>query len=58
MDRKQRAGLIKFLSDDVPDTKKIFVFRNKKFICDKIDINITDNGIDKLMTGYFYELTL
>lgn len=50
--------VIKFLSDDVPDTKKIFVFRNKKFICDKIDINITDNGIDKLMTGYFYELTL
>lgn len=50
--------VIKFLSDDIPDPKNIFVFRNKKFICDKIDINITDNGIDRLMTGYFYELTL
>lgn len=48
--------VIKFLCDDVPDPKKIFVFRNKKFLCDKIELEINDNGIDKLMTGYFYEM--
>ena len=48
--------VIKFLADDLPDPKKIFVFRNKRFLCDKIEFEINDNGIDRLMTGYFYEL--
>lgn len=48
--------VIKFISDDVPDPKKIFVFRNKRFLCDKIEMEINDTGINKLMTGYFYEM--
>lgn len=47
--------VIKFISDTVPDPKKIFVFRNKRFICDKVELQLTDTGIDRLMTGYFYE---
>lgn len=50
--------VIKFLADDVPDPKNIFVFRNKKFLCDKIELEINDKGINKLMTGYFYEMVL
>lgn len=48
--------VVKFLSDDVPDPKKVFVFRNKKFLCDKIEFEVNDKGIGKLMTGYFYEM--
>lgn len=49
--------VIKFLADDVPDPKNIFIFRNKKFLCDKIEMEINDKGFNKLMTGYFYEMT-
>lgn len=49
--------VIKFLADTLPDPKRIFLFRNKRFLCDKIEMQITDTGIDRLMTGYFYEIT-
>lgn len=47
---------IKFLTDDIPDPTKIYLFRNKKYICSKIEINVKDNGIEKEKTGYFYEI--
>ena len=50
--------VIKFFADDVPDPKNIFVFRNKRFLCDKIEMEINDKGFNKLMTGYFYEMVL
>lgn len=48
--------VIKFLTDDVPDPRKIYVFDNKRFICQKIELNVSDDGIDKEKTGYFCEL--
>lgn len=47
---------IKFLTDDIPDPTKIYIFRNKRYICSKIEINVKDDGIDKEKTGYFYEI--
>lgn len=47
---------IKFLTEDIPDPTKIYLFRNKKYICSKIELNIKDNGIEKEKTGYFYEI--
>lgn len=49
--------VIKFLSDTMPDPKKTFIFRNKRFLCDKVELQLTDTGIDRLMTGYFYEMS-
>lgn len=48
--------VIKFLSDDIPNPRKLFMFRNKLFLCKKIEITVSDEGIDKLKTGYFYEI--
>lgn len=45
---------IKFVSDSMPDAKKIFLFNNKKFICAKIETNIANGKLEKLMTGEFY----
>ncbi|MCR4602477.1 MAG: hypothetical protein K5683_02940 [Prevotella sp.] len=47
---------IPFLCDGKPDPTHIYMFRNKKFLCSKIEMNITERGIDRLKTGYFYEL--
>lgn len=47
-----------FLMDGLPDPTKIYVFRNKRYLCSKIEVKITEDGIDKLKTGYFHEVKL
>lgn len=46
---------IKFVTEDIPDPTKIFVFHNKKYICQKVEMEVNEYGIDKVKTGYFYE---
>ena len=53
---KNNQITIKFITDDIPDPSKIFVFRNKRYISEKIEMNVTNDGIDKEKTGYFYEI--
>lgn len=48
---------VKFVSDDLPDPSRIYVFRNKRFICQKIEVQVADSGMERLKTGYFYEIT-
>ncbi len=48
---------IKFISDTIPDVKSVFLIRNRRFVCEKIEATIKPKGLDKLLTGYFYELT-
>lgn len=47
---------VDFPYDGKPDPKKIFVIRNRRFICDRIEMGISGEGISKIKTGYFYEL--
>ncbi len=49
---------IKFISDRIPDTSDIFVIRNKRYVCEKIEADITTDGLNHQLTGYFRELTL
>ncbi len=49
---------IRFIYDKLPDVSKIFNIRNRLFVCEKIEADITIAGLGKLFTGYFYELTL
>lgn len=46
---------IPFLYDGKPDPRKIYVIRNRKFICSRIEMTVGDKGIDRLKKGYFYE---
>lgn len=47
---------VEFPFDGKPDPKKIYVIRNRKFICDRIELGVTGEGISPMKTGYFYEL--
>ncbi len=53
---KNNLITVKFVTDDIPDPSKIYIFRNKRYICSKIEMNVTNDGIDREKTGYFYEL--
>lgn len=46
---------ISFLDDGIVDPEAIFVINNKKYVCEKIEYSISENGIDKIKKGYFYE---
>lgn len=54
----QNEHIIKFLSDARPDPAKIYNFNGKLFLCAKIEEKVTGDTIDRLKTGYFYEMTL
>ncbi|MEG2599651.1 MAG: hypothetical protein RSA66_09280, partial [Muribaculaceae bacterium] len=43
-----------FISASIPDPADIFIIQNKKYVCDKLEIQINSTGIDRLITGYFY----
>ena len=49
--------VIKFICEEVPDPNKTYIFNNRSFLCAKIEANMTNGKIDKLMTGYFYQKT-
>ena len=52
---KHNQFTIKFFTDDIPDPTLIYIFRGKRYICEKIEMNVGQNGVDKEKTGYFYE---
>ena len=48
---------VKFKSDDIPDPSKIYIIRNKRFVCEKIELEVKDDAIEPVYTGYFYMLS-
>lgn len=47
----------KFIARDIPDPTKVFIIRGKCYGCEKIETQIDSQGMQQLMTGYFYEMT-
>ncbi|MDD6553019.1 MAG: hypothetical protein PUF37_05455 [Prevotellaceae bacterium] len=47
---------IKIITDEIPDPSKIFILRNKKYICEKIEVEVSNDGVSREKTGYFYEI--
>ena len=45
---------VKFRSDDIPDPSYIYIIHNKKFVCEKIEMEIKDDQVEPIYTGYFY----
>lgn len=46
----------KFLANQMPAPTGLFIIRNKKYACEKIEGHLDDYGQLPLLTGYFYEL--
>lgn len=47
---------IRFPCDGIPDPSNLYIFNGKLFLCSKIETEISESGIEKLKTGYFYEI--
>ena len=44
----------KFLADDIPNVRSLFIIQGQRYICEKITANFTENGMSQLMKGVFY----
>jgi len=48
---------VKFKSNIIPAPSKAYIIHNKKFMCEKIEMEIKDDEIDKIYVGYFYMMS-
>lgn len=47
---------IQFLADKMPDVNKVFLIGNKRYLCEKIEADVTGVGLSKLMKGTFFRI--
>lgn len=47
---------IQFETDSIPDVRKIFIFKNRRYVCEKLELTVREKGLDKLVKGYFFEM--
>lgn len=45
-----------FLADKIPDVKALFNIMGKTYLCEKIQVTITEKGMSKMMKGDFYRV--
>lgn len=67
-DRKVRRGKVfhtidpkkkttfKFLADNIPDVRSVFLIRGKRYICEKITATFTENGMSQLLKIVCYPI--
>lgn len=48
---------VKFKSDVIPDPSRTYIIHNKKFVCEKIEMEVKDDQIEPIYTGYFYMMS-
>lgn len=49
---------VKFLAKHLPDVGCVFIIRGRKYVAEKLEVDITSDGMSQLITGYFYPIEL
>ena len=44
----------KFLADDIPNVRSLFIIQGQRFICENITATFGENGMSQLLKGVFY----
>lgn len=48
---------VKFKSEVIPDPSNTYIIHNKKYVCEKIELEVKDNQIEPIFVGYFYMMS-
>lgn len=48
--------VISFTSEKIPSVYSIYIIRNKRYACKKLELTFSGAGMDKAITGYFEEI--
>lgn len=46
----------KFIADNIPDVRSVFLIRGKRYVCEKLTATFTENGMSQLIKGVFYPI--
>ena len=46
----------KFLADNIPDVRSVFLIRGKRYVCEKLTATFTEHGMSQLIKGVFYPI--
>lgn len=49
--------VVSFLDDGAFEPGDLYVIRNKKYLCQKLEFTINEDGVSPLKKGYFYEVS-
>lgn len=47
---------IKFLSNTIPSVFAVYLIRNKRYACKKLEVQFTNKGMENIISGYFEEI--
>ena len=48
---------VKFKSEVIPDPSNTYIIHNKKYVCEKIEMEVKDDQIEPIFVGYFYMMS-
>lgn len=48
---------VKFKSEVIPDPSNTYIIHNKKYVCEKIELEVKDDLIEPIFVGYFYMMS-
>lgn len=46
----------KFIADRIPSVYSVFLIRNKRYACKKLEVQFRSDGMEKVICGYFEEI--
>lgn len=52
----KKKATFKFLADTIPNPRAVFFIKGKKYLCEKITANFSENGMSQLLKGVFYPI--
>lgn len=48
---------VKFKSEVIPDPSNTYIIHNKKYVCEKIELEVKNDQIEPIFVGYFYMMS-
>lgn len=54
---KKNCLQVKFKSEVIPDPSNTYIIHNKKYVCEKIELEVKDDQIEPIFVGYFYMMS-
>ena len=52
----KKEYVLKFIEKEPMEVDQIFLIKNQKYICKKLEYDINEKGVNPLVTGYFYKV--
>ena len=47
---------MKFIANRIPSVYAVFLIRNKRYACKKLEVQFGAEGMEKVVNGYFEEI--